>query len=180
MTATQITHNDAPGTTLITHYEAEKRQNVLEAFQDGDFEKILKGRLGELVELKPGEPPDLFEEIFAWSAPRPPEFETAGLILTVLPGQFAAYKEWLADEDTLGELVTIWNRNVIYRHDVLALNGESLVAFYECASAYNVLKAFREPEALAMLLGELSSLLTLSAYSPMNLFIEIGSWRSGG
>ena len=50
-------------------------------------------------------------------------------------------------------------RNEICRHDVLAA-GTSLVAYYECKKRFNVLKAFREPEALTILITQLAPFST--------------------
>lgn len=112
----------------------------------------------------------LHEEIFAWQVPAPGPAERAAILLGIRPGQEQAYREWLAS-DVIGELEKIWHRNDIYRHDVLA-NGTSLVAFYECKSRFAVLKAFREPEALAILFTQLAPILDLDPTMPISLFEE--------
>lgn len=117
------------------------------------------------------------EEIFAWSEreqeqPR----ERAGLLLRIKNGQEDAYREWLGAAEPLAELEAIWRRNNIYRHDVLA-SGTSAVAFYECRSRFDVLKAFREPEALAMLMTQLAPIFDLDPHMPISLFEETFAWE---
>ena len=163
------------GRRFIAHYESDEKDSVLKALADAESVAILEGDLAGVLELEEGQPA-LYEQIFAWSTPAPGFVERAGLVLTIREGQEDAYREWLAS-GVLEELETIWNRNDIYRHDVLAA-GTSLVAYYECKSRFNVLKAFREPEALVMLISQLSKILDLDPHTPLNLFEEAFSWRS--
>lgn len=163
------------GRRLIVHYEADGKECVPSAFVDPAWAALLEGELAGVLEMGDGAPA-LHEEIFTWSMPAPGPWERAGLLLSVRPGQEAAYREWLAS-DAIEELATIWTRNDIYRHDVLAA-GTSVVAYYECRSRFNVLKAFREPEALIMLLGQLAPILELDPHTPMSLFEEVSSWRA--
>jgi hypothetical protein len=51
--------------------------------------------------------------------------------------------------------------------------GTSVVAYYECKMRFNVLKAFREPEALAILFTQLAPILDLDPHTPLNLFEEV-------
>ncbi len=162
------------GRRFIAHYEGEGKESVANALADPELHEIARSELSGILEADEADAP-LHEEIFAWSAPHEGPAERAGLVLTIREGQEAAYGEWLASP-VLEELVRIWNRNEIYRHDVLAA-GTDLVAFYECKSRFNVLKAFREPEALAMLLGQLSAILDLDPHTPLSLFQEAYSWR---
>lgn len=163
------------GTRFIAHYELEEKESILRAFADPESVAILEGDLAGVLEIEDSAPA-VYEEIFTWSVAAPGRVERAGLTLTIQDGQEAAYREWLVS-DVLEELETIWNRNDIYRHDVLA-SGTRLVAYYECKNRFNVLKAFREPEALAMLIGQLSKILDLDPHTPLNLFEEAFSWRS--
>jgi hypothetical protein len=41
-----------------------------------------------------------------------------------------------------------------------------------------VLKAFREPESLVMLMGQLAPILDLDPHTPLSLFQEVFAWRS--
>lgn len=155
------------GSQGIVHYEGPDAGAA--AAVAGD--PALDGLLG------PADEP-LYEEIFAWSADDAPDrFERAGLILRLQEGREEAYREWLAGEEAFATLKVIWERNRIWRHDVLA-RGTSLVAYYECESRFNVLKAFREPEALVMLLTELSALMVLDPYAPFSLYEEAAAWGS--
>jgi hypothetical protein len=163
------------GRRFIAHYEAEEADSVLKAFSDPESIAILEGELAGVLDREEASPV-LYDEIFAWSAPRPGSFERAGLVLTIRPGQETAYREWL-ESGVLDQLEEIWIRNEIYRHDVLAA-GTSLVAYYECRSRFNVLKAFREPESLAMLIGQLSPILDLDPHTPLSLFQQVYAWRS--
>lgn len=163
------------GTTVIAHYEAKRKEDVLKAYADPAATAMLTGELRDLLALDPDTPLALFEEIFAWQVPPPPgPVERAGLHIRLQPGKEAAYREWVGG--AVDELVPLWNRNEIYRHDVL-LSGSSLIAFYECRSKLNVLKVFREPEAMAMLMGPLAQLFALDPYTPFSLFEEVFSWR---
>jgi L-rhamnose mutarotase len=163
------------GRRFIAHYEADEKEGVQRAFSDPESAAILQGELADILDLEEKEP-TFYEEIFAWSVPRPGPFERAGLVLTIKPGHEEAYRDWLAS-GVLEELEKIWHRNEIYRHDVLAA-GTSLVAYYECKSRFNVLKAFREPEALVMLLGQLSQILDLDPHTPLSLFQEVYAWEA--
>jgi hypothetical protein len=163
------------GRRFIEHYEADQKEALLGVLSDPDWVSMLEDELADVLEEAEATPA-LHEEIFAWSVPPSSSFEHAGLVLTIRPGQEAAYREWL-ESDVLEELERIWNRNEIYRHDVLAA-GTSLVAYYECKSRFNVLKAFREPEALVMLIEQLSPILELDPHTPLSLFQEVYAWRS--
>ena len=163
------------GTRFIAHYEVEEKESILRAFADPEAVAMLEGDLAGVLEID-DDPPKVYEEIFTWSVPAPGAVERAGLTLTIQDGQEEAYRDWLVS-GVLEELETIWNRNDIYRHDVLA-SGTKLVAYYECKNRFNVLKAFREPEALVMLIGQLSKILELDPHTPLNLFEEAFSWRS--
>ena len=101
--------------------------------------------------------------------------EKAALILRIREGQEEAYAAW-AKNPPLAKLAPIWERNGIHQHTVF-MSGRTVVAYYECESRYDVLKAFREPEALEMLLGELAPMLELDAYTPMPLYEEMSTWR---
>lgn len=128
-----------------------------------------RAALGALL----GGSPTLHEEIFAWQVePASDRVERTALVLQLKEGEEEAYRRWLEDPSVLDTLVTLWNRNRIWRHDVL-LAGTSIVAFYECEDKHNVLKAFREPEALEMLLKDLSKILVLDPYTPMVPFDEV-------
>jgi hypothetical protein len=163
------------GRRFIEHYEADQKEGVLNALSEPESRAIVEGDLADILDQ--GETgPVLHEEIFAWHVPQPSQAERAGLVLTVRAGQEASYRDWLAS-GALEELERIWSRNEIYRHDVLAA-GTSRVAYYECKSRFNVLKAFREPEALAMLIGQLSPILELDPHTPLSLFQEVYAWRS--
>ena len=164
------------GRRFIAHYEADEKDGVQRAFSDPESAAILQGELADVLDLEETAGPTLYEEIFTWSVPRPGPFERAGLVLAIRPGHEDAYRDWLAS-GVLEELEKIWNRNEIYRHDVLAA-GTSLVAYYECKSRFNVLKAFREPEALVMLLGQLSKILDLDPHTPVSLFQEVYAWQA--
>ena len=163
------------GRRFIEHYEADQTEAVLSLLSDPDWVSMRDDQLADVLDESEATPA-VHEEIFAWSVASSGSVERAGLVLTIRPGEEAAYREWL-ESGVLEELERIWNRNEIYRHDVLAA-GTSLVAYYECKSRFNVLKAFREPEALAMLIEQLSAILELDPHTPLSLFQEVYAWRS--
>ena len=152
------------GPRVIAHLEGETREGIDAALEE----------LAPSLEAL-GEERTLHEEVFAWSEPAPGPFERAGLILSIKPGQEQAYLDWLGG--ARADLEPIWKRNAIYRHDVL-VSGTSVVAYYECGSRYDVLKAFREPEALVVLFTQLAPILDLDPTAPMNVYEEAFSWRS--
>ena len=161
------------GPRIIAHYEADGTGAFERAMAEPESVSLLEGPLAGI--LDPSAPPVVYPEVFAWGVKPPWPIERAGLLLSIKPGQFEPYSEWLRTK-ALGQLEAIWQRSDICRHDVL-VNGESVVAFYECKMRYNVLKAFREPEALAVLFTDLAPLLDLDPTMPMSLFEEAFHWH---
>jgi hypothetical protein len=163
------------GTRLIAHYECEEPDAFRRAMEEPESVGLLSGPLASVLALDE-HPPVVHEEASAWQVRPPGPTEHAGLVLSIRPGQEAAYRAWLAS-GVHAELEEIFARNDIYRHDVL-LAGTSVVAFYECKSRFNVLKAFREPESLVMLMGQLAPILDLDPHTPLSLFQEVFAWRN--
>lgn len=163
------------GPRIIAHYEASRGGAVEEALAAPESAALMAGPLAGI--LDPAVPATIYPEAFAWQVPVSYVPERAGLALTIRPGAADAYRAWLATT-AQGQLEAIWERNGINRHDVL-INGESVVAFYECSMRFNVLKAFREPEALVVLFTDLAPLLDLDPTMPMNLYEEVFFWQAG-
>jgi hypothetical protein len=163
------------GRRVIAHYEADSPGAFERAAAEPESVALLAGPLAAI--LDPAVPPVVYPEIFAWGVTPPWPIERAGLLLSIKPGQAVPYTEWLLSR-AVSQLEAIWQRSDICRHDVL-VNDESVVAFYECKMRYNVLKAFREPEALAVLFTDLASLLDLDPTMPMSLFEEAFHWQRG-
>ena len=163
------------GPRIIAHYEADSPGAFERAMAEPESVALMAGPLAGI--LDPAVPPVVYPEVFAWGVKPPWPIERAGLLLSIKPGQVQPYTEWLAAK-AVGQLEPIWQRSDICRHDVL-ISGESVVAFYECKMRYNVLKAFREPEALAVLFTDLAPLLDLDPTMPMSLFEEAFHWHRG-
>ena len=161
------------GPRIVAHYEADSPGAFERAAAAPESVALLEGPLAGI--LDPSVPPVVYPELFAWGVAPPWPIERAALLLTIKPGQVEPYTEWLLGK-AVGQLEAIWQRSDICRHDVL-VNGESVVAFYECKMRYNVLKAFREPEALAVLFTDLAPLLDLDPTMPMSLFEEAFHWH---
>jgi len=122
---------------------------------------------------------DLARRIFAWSDEvEPTQTVRCALNLTLQEGKESEYRRWLGDVDVLETLQTIWRRNGVWRHDVL-LTGTTIIAYYEVETMYSVSKAFREPEALKLLLQELSQILVLDPYVPTLTFYSTFHWSRG-
>lgn len=164
------------GPRIIAHYEATREGAVEEALAAPESQALLAGPLASI--LDPATPPALYPEVFEWQVPVDYAPERAGLVLNIRPGAEEGYRSWLLDT-AKSQLVGIWERNGINRHDVL-INGSSVVAFYECKMRFNVLKAFREPEALVVLFTDLAPLLDLDPTMPMSLYEEAFHWQAGG
>lgn len=148
------------GSQAVVHGEAETRDRLADLLAGPAAAELLGPAAGEV-------PP--MEEIFAWETPPASErIERTALILQLQEGREPEYRAWL-ESDALDTLITLWNRNRIWRHDVL-LHGTTVVAYYELEDKHNVLKAFREPEALEMLMQDLSKILVLDPYTPIAPF----------
>jgi len=119
--------------------------------------------------------PAIFEEMSCWQTPEErPETQRAGLVLRLKEDRASAYFQWMAE--ALPAMESIWRRSRIWRHDVFQA-GTAIVAYYECEHRYNVLKAFREPESLAMLMNDMANLVVLDPYVPMPLYEEVHYWQ---
>lgn len=162
------------GPRVIAHYEATREGAVEEALAAPESVALLAGPLAGLLDQT--FTPVVFPEVFAWQVPATYPVERAGLLLNIRPGAEEPYRNWLANT-AVGQLADIWDRSEIARHDVL-INGTNVVAFYECAMRYNVLKAFRDPEALVVLFSDLAPLLDLDPTMPMSLFEEAFHWHA--
>lgn len=155
----------ASGSRAIVHCEAERRDAIAGLLEAPET--------GPVLGPPPPATPAICDEIFAWESPPASErVERTALILRLQEGREPEYREWLADREVLEVLQVLWQRNRIWRHDVL-LAGTDIVAFYECEDKHNVLKAFREPEALEMLLQDLSKIMVLDPYTPLVPFDEV-------
>ncbi len=123
---------------------------------------------------------NLARRIFAWSDEVvPTQPVRCALNLTLQEGKESEYRRWLGDVDVVETLQAIWRRNGIWRHDVL-LTGTTVIAYYEVETMYGVSKAFREPEALKLLLQELSQILVLDPYVPILTFYSTFHWSRDG
>lgn len=161
----------ASGSRTIVHCEAERRDAIAEL--------VTAPAAGAVLGAPPAQAPAICDEIFAWeSPPASDRIERTALILRLQDGREPEYREWLADREVFEILQVLWRRNRIWRHDVL-LAGTDIVAFYECEDKHNVLKAFREPEALEMLLQDLSKIMVLDPYTPLVPFDEVLHCESG-
>lgn len=163
------------GPRLIAHYEATRPGAVEEAYATPEAAAIMAGQLKGIVDESVA--PVVYPEVFAWQVPPPWPVERAGLLLNVQAGAEERYLDWLTNR-AVGQLAGIWERAEINRHDVL-MTGNSIVAFYETKMRYYVLKAFRDPEALAILFSDLATLLDLDPTMPMSLFEEAYHWQAG-
>lgn len=161
------------GPRVVVHFEADSPGAIERAAAAPESVALREGELAGI--LDPAAPPVLYPELFAWGTAPPWPIERAALLLTIKPGQAQPYTDWLLGK-AVGQLAAIWQRSDICRHDVL-VNGENVVAFYECKMRYNVLKAFREPEALGVLFTDLAPLLDLDPTMPMSLFEEAFHWQ---
>jgi len=159
------------GSRVIIHVEGADPAAIYEperaGMADGSLAGVLNGADGPLA---------IFEEKSCWQSPEDrPETQRAGLVLKLKDGQEAAYWQWMAG--ALPTMEEVWRRSRIWRHDVFQ-SGTAVVAYYECEHRYNVLKAFREPESLAMLMGDMASLVVLDPYAPMPLYEEVHYWKA--
>jgi hypothetical protein len=155
------------GSSEVAHYEAAEPDVVADLLAIPSAARIVPA----------SDAGALYDEIFTWETSNERgTVERAALLLTLQPGKEQAYRDWL-ESGVLSTLETIWMRNNIWRHDVLA-RGTSLIAYYECESRFNVLKAFREPEALMMLTADLSGLMILDPYVPFALHEEKFFWSA--
>jgi len=167
----------ANGSRIVVSLEGVSAGDLAEL--PGEAEAAARGTGPVAAFLDVARPPMIMEQIFAWRTPDPrTRTESAGLVLTLQDGKLPEYKEWLAS-DVIATLEEIWRRDAIWRHDVL-VSGHTVVAYYECEERFNVLRAFREPEALALLFGDLGKLMVLDPYVPTPLFEELHVWEGPG
>jgi hypothetical protein len=154
------------GPETIVHCEASSQQALKNFLDDPEVDTFL--HIG-------GNP--MSEEIFVWQEAEWGPSVRSALNLTLQEGKEDQYRAWLADKDVLRRLELCWRRNGVWRHDVL-LQGTAVIAYYETETIHGVAKAFREPEALEMLLQELSALLVLDPYVPILTFYATYEWNA--
>jgi hypothetical protein len=161
------------GQQLIAVYEADRPGAVDAAFAQPESLEMLSGRLGEL--LDPALAPRSYESVLTWRAPVAYTPRHVALMMNLKAGQGPAYLEWVRDT-AVSQFEAVWRRFDLGLKEVL-VNGESVIAHYECRDSASVLATFGEPEAVEAMTTNLGPLLDLDPAQPLAVFEEIFRWQ---